>query len=95
MNNKLNDEEFCTCIKVTYNRNNKEYTKNIYILMNGEMKDNLINNNSKGFQFFSDCTNYCIPRINNNFKLLIIIAFNKDIYASQLCVIALIRNENV
>ena len=38
--------------------------------MNSEMKDNLNNNNNKGFQFYSDCTYYCIPKINNNFKLL-------------------------
>ena len=63
--------------------------------MNSEMKDNLINNNNKGFQFFSDCTYYGIPWINNSFKLLIIISFNKDIYSSKLCVIALIRNEKV
>ena len=92
---KLKDEEFCNCIKVTYKRLNKEYIKNIYIFMNEEMKNNIISNTQKGSQFFSDCTYYCIPRINNNFKLFIIIAFNKDYLATQLCVIALIRNENI
>ena len=59
------------------------------------MKNNIISNTQKGSQFFSDCTYYCIPRINNNFKLFIIIAFNKEFHLTQLCVIALIRNENI
>ena len=63
--------------------------------MNKEMIKNLIKNTEIGSQFFSDCTYYCITRINNNFKLFIIIAFNKEILVSQLCVIALIRNENI
>ena len=63
--------------------------------MNKEMIKNLIKNTEIGSQFFSDCTYYCIPRINNNFKLFIIIAFNKEILVSQLCVLALIRNENI
>ena len=32
--------------------------------MNKEMIKNLIKNTEIGSQFFSDCTYYCIPRIN-------------------------------
>ena len=58
--------------------------------MNKEMIKNLIKNTELGLQFFSDCTYYCIPRINNIFKLFIIIGFNKEILVSLLSVIALI-----
>ena len=63
--------------------------------MNKEMFKIFIKNTEICSQFFSDCTYYCIPRINNNFKLFIIIAFKKDKLISPLCLITLIRNENI
>ncbi len=63
--------------------------------MNKGMIKNLIKNTEIGAQFFSDCIYYCISQVNNNFKLFIIIAFIKELLVSQLCVITLIRNENI
>ena len=41
------------------------------------MKKTLGNTNSIS-QWFMDCTYYAIPRNNNSYKLLLIIAFNKN-----------------
>ena len=42
-----------------------------------------------------DCTYYAIPVNNNNFKLLLILAFNKNENKTKLCSISLIKNENI
>ena len=42
-----------------------------------------------------DCTCYAIPVNNNNFKLLLIIAYNKIENKTKLCNISLIKNENI
>ena len=48
----------------------------IYLFLTDNMKNTLSNSN-KISQWFMDCTYYAIPRNNDNFKLLILIGFNK------------------
>ena len=58
------------------------------------MKNTLGNNNSIS-QWFMDCTYYAIPRNNNSYKLLLIIAYNKDEKKTSLGAIILLQNENI
>ena len=61
--------------------------------MTNSMKEYLKNKNN--ILFFMDCTYYAIPVNNNNFKLLLILAFNKNENKTKLCSISLIKNENI
>lgn len=45
-------------------------------------------------QWFMDCTYYAIPRNNNEFKLLLLIGYNKSEKKTYLGAIVLIKNEN-
>jgi len=45
-------------------------------------------------QWFMDCTYYAIPRNNNEFKLLLLIEYNKSEKKTYLGAIVLIKNEN-
>ena len=39
---------------------------------------NTLSNSNKFSQWFMDCTYYAIPRNNNNFKMLLLIGYNKE-----------------
>ena len=80
--------------EVKFKRRNKEYKKIIYFYITEEMKKTLGNSNLIN-QWFMDCTYYAIPRNNNSYKLLLIIAFNKNKKQTYLGAIILLQNENV
>ena len=61
--------------------------------MTKEMEDNLTDKNNS--QYFSDVTYYCIPPHNHNYRLFIIMSFNKEKFKSILCNISLISNGNL
>jgi len=63
----------------------KAYKKKFYFIMTNKMKENLKYNNSNKNQFFIDITYYAIPRNNDNFKLCVILAFNKANRMTELC----------
>ena len=81
-----------TEISVKFKRKNKIYKKPIYLLMNASMKDNiqLIDN----IQYFGDTTFDVIPPQNKGMKLFVVLAYNKKFNSINLCVLALIYNEN-
>ena len=45
-------------------------------------------------QFFSDCTYYAVIPFYKGAKLLLLLAFNKNLMKAVLCTISLIKNEN-
>ena len=57
------------------------------------MTSNLKDRNIK--QYFMDVTYYAIPSNNSDYKLLILIGFNVEEKLSKLCMISIIRNENI
>ena len=89
-----NDKIVQTSI-VTFIRKDKTYNKKIYYIMTNTMKECLKANTDKHNQFFIDITYYAIPRNNDNFKLCVIMAFNKENKMTELCSLVLIKNENV
>ncbi len=60
--------------------------------MTPDMIDNITNKNN--IQYFMDVTYYATPPNNKKFKLLIILAFNNNLYKTLLWNISLICNEN-
>ena len=60
--------------------------------MTTEMEKNLISPNNS--QYFSDITYYCVPPNNKQYKLFVLMSFNKELYKSTLCNLGLISNEN-
>ena len=87
-----NGYKLTTKIDVTFKRKNKVYNKNIYIMMNNNMKDNLTSNENT--QFFADTTYNCVPPQNKGMKLFIIISYNSKHNKFLLCLLSLIYNEN-
>ena len=59
------------------------------------MINNIKINTEYKSQFLVYCTYYSFPRANNNYKLYILLAFNKSKNNSYLCCISLIQNENI
>ena len=57
------------------------------------MENNLKDRNNK--QYFMDFTYYSIPINNSDYKLLLLIGFNIKEKLSKLCMISIIRNENI
>ena len=57
--------------KVTLKRDNKIYYKDIYIIMNDDMKNNLENKNIS--QFFTDTTFRCVPPNKKSLKLWLLL----------------------
>ena len=92
LNMKFNNLNIVTKIDVTFIRKNKNITKDIYIIMTEFMINNIANKNN--IQYFIDVTYYATPPNNKKFKILIIIAFNRETYNTILCNISLISNEN-
>lgn len=75
-----------------FERRKKQYIKNIFFIIE-EMKVTLSDYKNQA-QWIMDTKIYAIPRNNNGFKLLIIIAFNKLESKSKSSCIVLIKNEN-
>ena len=44
--------------------------------------------------YFMDVTYYATPPINRKYKLMVILAFNKDLFKSIICNLSIIENEN-
>ena len=88
----FNNYDLTTKLSVIFKRKNKEYKKDIFIIMNENMKKNivLIDNN----QFFVDTTFQCIPPQHKGLKLFVILTYNKKLNKTLLCLLALIYNEN-
>jgi len=86
------DYNITTKLSVEFKRKNKIYNKDIFILMNTQMKKNICS--EKNLQFFSDITYQCVPPQNARMKLFVILAYNKNNNKTLLCVLALISNEN-
>ena len=75
-NISYNDINISSFLEVNFTRNNKQYKKNIYFYITNKMKNTLKNKESIS-QWFMDCTYFAVPRNNNNYKLLLLIGFNK------------------
>ena len=60
--------------------------------MTEEMEKNLISPNNS--QYFSDITYYCEPSNNKQYKIFVLMSFNKEFYKTTLCSLCLISNEN-
>ena len=92
LNIRINNEEVVNKIDVSFKRKGVLYTKDIYAIMTKQMIENIANKNNT--QYFMDVTYYATPPNNQNFKILIILAFDNTKYSTVLCNISLILNEN-
>ena len=63
-----------TTLNVNFVRDNKNYTKPIYLILTEYMKDNLKNENV--YQFFTDVTYYATPTSSKKFKIFSILGFD-------------------
>ena len=79
----MNNYKLTSKINVTFKRKNKLYKKNIYLLMNKKMKENI--NLEGNIQYFSDSTYKYIPSQNKGKKLFIILAYNEKLNKILLC----------
>lgn len=68
------DYNITTKLYVEFKRKNKTYKKDIYMLMNAQMKKNV--SSDKNLQFFSDTTYQCVPPQNSGMKLFVLLAYN-------------------
>ena len=59
---KINDINIVQNLKVTFERKNKLYNKDIYCMMSKEMEENI--KSPENTQYFSDVTYYCVPPNN-------------------------------
>ena len=87
-----NDYNLTSKLNVIFKRKNKEYKKDIYIIMNEKMKKNIVLEDNN--QFFADTTFQCIPPQHKGLKLFILLTYNKKLNKNLLCLLALIYNEN-
>ena len=90
---KINDINIVQNLKVTFERKNKLYNKDIYCMMSKEMEENI--KSPENTQYFSDVTYYCVPLNNKKHKLFTTLAFNKRKYHTVLCNLSMIQNENI
>ena len=92
MDIKYNNENIISNIKVSFKRKNIEFIKDIYIIMNKQMKLNIVNENVT--QHFIDCTYRCIKPNNKGMKLLILLGFDNENKKTILIMMSLIKNKN-
>ena len=92
INLTFNNEKIISEIFVNYERKNKLYKKEIYIIMTKDMITNIINKDN--IQYFMDVTYYATPPNTSKYKLLVILAFNRDLYKSIICNLSILQNEN-
>ena len=88
----INNKKIVTKIYTNFIRNNINYKKEIYIIMNEEMEKNIILEDNS--QYFADITYYALPPKPQKYKIFAILAFNNKLFKSVLCNISLIANEN-
>ena len=75
-----------------FKRKGIKYEKDIYIIMNTEMKENI--KNEKKIQYFLDVTYYATPPNNKKYRTLIILSFNSELFRTLLCNKSIISKEN-
>ena len=97
LDNNLNvfmykEKNIITNLTVSFERKKNIYTKNILVIMSGEMEENILKKDNT--QYFIDITYYATPPNNKNYKLFIILAFNQREYKTIICNISIITNEN-
>ena len=88
----IHDYKLTTKLRVEFKRKNKTYNKDIYIIMNEQMKKNI--SLKDNIQYFGDTTYDCVPPQNNKMKLFALLCYNKKSNKILLCMLALIYNEN-
>ena len=91
-NFKINEKNVVNELEVTFKRKNKIFTNSIYVIMSETMEENIKRNNN--IQYFLDVTYYATPPTNKKYKLLVILAFNRDLFKSVLCNLSIIEKEN-
>ena len=92
LNIKENNNNIVNKINVIFKRKGIKYEKDIYIIMNTEMKENI--KNEKNIQYFLDVTYYDTPPNNKKYRILIILLFNSELFRTLLCNISIISNQN-
>ena len=81
-----------TKLTVEFIRKGKKYVKDIFIIMNANMKQNILLKDN--IQYFADTTYDCVPPQSSHMKLFVLLAYNKTKNKILLCIMALIYNEN-
>lgn len=89
---KIKDKKVVVNLKVNFQRKDKYYQKDIFIIMSNEMEDNIKKDGN--IQYFMDVTYYATPPNTQKYKLLTVLAFNRIDYKSIICCLAIIQNEN-
>ena len=69
-------KKLTTVINITLKRENKIYKKDIYIIMDENMKKNIISENIS--QYFTDTTFRCVPPNKKSLKLWILLGYHKN-----------------
>ena len=92
INLTLDNEKIVTELYVNFERKNKVFKKAIYIIMTKEMISNITKNDN--IQYFMDVTYYATPPNTSKYKLLVILAFNRELFKSIICNLSIIQTEN-
>lgn len=79
-------------LNMCFIRDNKCFSKPIYIILSNYMRENLQNQNI--YQFFTVVTYYVTPTSLKKFKIFSILGFDSKEIKTVLCTLALILNEN-
>lgn len=87
----IEDENIVTNIKVKFTYKNILYIKDIYIIMNKNMKFYI--NNKDITQHFIDCTYYCIPPGFKDMKMLVLLGFDNSKKKLALTIIKILENK--
>jgi len=85
----INGKKLTITKTVKIKRNNKIYTKDIYIIMNEDMKKNYENKNIS--QYFTDTTFRSVPPHKKSLKLWLLLGFDKSEEKTILLCLALIK----
>ena len=93
MNNfSINNKKVVSVLKVNFKRKNKIFNKDIFVIMTDQMEENIVK--KENIQYFFDVTYYATPPGIYKFKLLVILAFNRELFKSIIINLSLIQNEN-
>jgi len=79
-----------TSMKIEYVRKDKTYHKKSYIITTPYIIQNIKNI----LKFFTDVTYYATPTVSKKYKIFSLFGFYTKERKTQLCVLALISNEN-
>ena len=88
----LDNEKIVTELYVNYERKNNIFKKAIYIIMTKEMISNITKNDN--IQYFMDVIYYATPPNTSKYKLVVILAFNRESFKSIIFNLSIIQNEN-